>query len=451
MQVTETLSDGLKRQYKVVVPADEIESQIVEKLDSLRTTVVIKGFRPGKAPLSLLRKRYEKAVTGEVVEEAVNRSSKQAMLDHGVRPALQPEIAIDSFENGTDLEYTLSLEALPEIEPADLKAIEVTRLRAEVDDETVDKAIERLAAEQKTFTEVAEPRPAVDGDALRIDFVGHVDGEVFEGGSAEDFQLELGSSAMIPGFEDQLAGAKPGDEVEVKVTFPDDYPGATVAGKDAVFAVIVKQLLEREEMAIDDAFAERLGLADLAALKAAIRNQIERDYAGASRLRLKRQILDKLAEGHDFEVPPGMLDREFDQIWTQITQDMERAGKTWEESEESEEAVRADYRGIAERRVRLGLLLSEIGQRNNIVVPQEELNRAVMEQARRRPGQEQQVFDYFGGNQQAMNELQAPIYEDKVIDFIIEMATVTEETATPEELLAEPDEKPAAETTEPSQ
>ncbi len=443
MQVTETLSEGLKREYKVVVPADEIETQIVEKLSSIQETAEIKGFRPGKAPLALLRKRFEKAVMDEVLSETVNKSSQQAMMDHGVRPAMQPEIDMGDFENGSDLEYTLSLETLPDIEPGDLKGMEFARLKVEVADDTVEEAVQKIAEEQKDFEPVEAEREAAEGDAVRIDFTGRIDGEAFEGGSAEDFQLELGSNSLIPGFEEQLIGAKAGDDVDVKVGFPEDYPGEAVAGKDAVFEVKVHQLLERKETAIDDALAERMGLGDLAALQAAVRDQIERDYTTASRTRLKREILDKLAAEHDFEVPPGMLEREFESIWHQVTHDMEHENKTWDDMDETEEESRKDYRRIAERRIRLGLLLSEIGQQNEIVVPQEELNRAVMDQARRYPGQEQQIFDYFRNNPQAMNELQAPLYEDKVIDFIIEMATVEDKTATAEELFAEPEDADA--------
>jgi trigger factor len=402
--------------------------------------VQIKGFRPGKVPLPLLRKRYGESVKSEVIQEAVDRTSRQAMLDRGVRPAVQPKIELREVETGSDLEYTISLEALPEIEPGDFKDLQLTRLKAEVADETVEKALERLAAEQRSFVAVKAERAAEKSDSVRIDFVGTIDGEAFEGGSGTDLNLELGSGSFVPGFDDQLVGARAGDRREVRVTFPEDYPGKHVAGKEAVFEVEVKELLEREAVAVDDELAKRLGLDDLASLRAALRESLERDYGRAARLRLKRELLDKLAESHHFEVPPGMVEHEFDSIWRQVELDMERAGSGWDEAEQSEEEARADYRRIAERRVRLGLLLSEIGQRNNIVVPQEELNRAVMDQARRFPGQEQQVFDYFRNNPTAMNELQAPIYEEKVIDFIIEMAEVTDKAVSPEELFSDPDD-----------
>ena len=443
MQVTETLSEGLKHEYKIVVPAEDIELQVTEKLDELRANVQIKGFRPGKAPLSLLRQRYQASVMGEVIEATVNSSSQQALLDQGVRPALQPEIKIEKFEDGTDLEYVMSIEALPEIEPADLKSLSLTRMKAEVADDVIEKSVTGLAEQQKTFVDAEDGKAAEDGNAIRIDFVGRIDGEPFDGGSSEDHQLELGSGNFIPGFEEQLVGAKAGNKTEVKVSFPDEYPGEAVAGKDAVFDVEVKQVLVAEPVTIDDAFAARLGMPDLAALRAAVSEQVQREYNERSRMRLKRQILDQLAEANEFEVPPSLSAREFDSIWQQIEQDMERAGETWDDAEMTEDEARADYEKIAKRRVRLGLLLSEVGSRNGIAVPQEELNRAVMEQARRHPGQEQQIFDYFRNSPQAMNELQAPLYEDKVIDFLIEMADVTDEVVSAEELMRSPDDTEA--------
>ncbi len=449
MQVKETLSEGLKHEYSVVVPAEEIETHVTEKLSELRNTVQLKGFRPGKAPLDLLRKRFEGSIMGEVIEETVNRSSQQALLDQGVRPAMQPEIEIEKFENGSDLEYKMSIEALPEIEPSDPKELSLTRVKAEVDDDTVEDSLTKLAEQQKSFVDAKAAHKAAMGDAVRIDFVGKIDGEAFEGGSSTDHQLELGSQSFIPGFEDQLVGAKSGDKVEVNVSFPEEYPGQDVAGKDAVFDVEVKQVLVAEAVKVDDGLAARLGMSDLAALRAAIREQIQRDYNGASRIRMKREILDKLADGHQFDVPPSMVDREFEAIWQQIEQDMERSGDSWDDADQTEDEARDEYRQIANRRVRLGLLLSEIGQRNNIVVPQEELNRAVMEQARRHPGQEQQVFDYFRNNPQAMNELQAPLYEDKVIDFLIEMADVTDKVVSADELLQDPEQAAAGEAEKP--
>lgn len=456
MQVTETSAEGLKREYRVVVPAAEVGGEVESKLDELRRTVKIDGFRPGKVPMSILRKRFGPSVLGEVLEGLVGRSSAQALEDQGVRPALRPDIEVKTFGEETGLEYIMSVEALPDIEATDPAKLSFTRLKAAVTDEAVDKAVEGIAGDQKNFVAVDGERAAKEGDLVVIDFVGTIDGEAFDGGSAEGASLELGTGSFIPGFEDQLVGAKVGDHRTVAVKFPDDYASEAVRGKDASFEVDIKELQEPKPVAIDDELAKRFGLPDLAGLRDAMRAQIERQYSGASRVHLKRAVLDAFAEAHDFAVPEGMVEREFESIWKQIEDDMERTGATWgssaesseessgDESEEtsgqSEEEARAEYRVIAERRVRLGLVLTELGSRNEILVPQDELNRAVMEQARRYPGQEQKIFDYFSKSPEAMNELRAPLYEDKVIDFVIEMATVTDKDVSPEELLGDPDE-----------
>ena len=452
MQVTETSAEGLKREYRVVVPAAEVGGEVESKLDELRRTVKIDGFRPGKVPMSILRKRFGPSVLGEVLEGLVGRSSAQALEDQGVRPALRPDIEVKTFGEDTGLEYIMSVEALPEIEATDPAKLSFTRLKAAVTDEAVDKAVEGIAGDQKNFVAVEGGRAAKEGDLVVIDFTGTIDGEVFDGGSAEGASLELGTGSFIPGFEEQLVGAKVGDHRTVAVKFPDDYASEAVRGKDASFEVDIKELQEPKPVAIDDDLAKRFGLPDLAGLRDAMRAQIERQYSGASRVHLKRAVLDAFAEAHDFAVPVGMVEREFASIWKQIEDDMERTGATWEVSEgssegssaeslgQSEEEARAEYRVIAERRVRLGLVLTELGSRNDILVPQDELNRAVMEQARRFPGQEQKIFDYFSKSPEAMNELRAPLYEDKVIDFVIEMATVTDKDVSPEELLGDPDE-----------
>jgi trigger factor len=445
MQVTETTADGLRREYRIVVPAAEIDDKVEAKLNELRETVKIDGFRPGKVPVALLRKRFGSSVMGEVLEGVVNDSSRQALEDQAVRPALQPKIEVDSFEAGADLAYKMSVETLPEIEIPDLANYSFTRLKAEVPDSAVDEMIGRLAEDQKSFNEIETARPAATGDMVVIDFLGRIDGTPFDGGAAEDFRLELGAGRFIPGFEDQLLGTEAGATLTVSVTFPDDYPGDEVRGKDAEFEVTVKQLLAPEAVVLDDAFATRLGLEDMAALRSAARGQFEQEYNATARLRLKREILDKLAADHDFGVPEGMVEREFAQIWKQVEDDMERTKSSWAEADQTEEEARADYRGIATRRVRLGLLLSEIGRQNNITVPQDELNRAMMEQARRFPGKEQQIFDYFRNSPDALNELQAPIYEDKVIDFILEMADVQDKEVSPGELAHDPDEDAATE------
>lgn len=440
MEITETSADGLKHEYRVVVPATDIDERIQNRLTELSKTVNMNGFRPGKVPVSVVKKRFGPSVMGEILEQAIAETSAKALEDEGVRPALQPQFEVKQFSEGVDLEYTMSVEALPTVEPPDLSQLKLTKYKADVADETVEEALKRIAAEQKSFTELSEPRPAEAGDVVVIDFAGTIDGEPFEGGTGEDSRIEIGSGMFLKDFEDGLVGKSAGEETTVNLTFPDDYPSDEVKGKEAAFAITVKQVLAPEPIEVSDELATRLGLADLDALRTAAKGQIERDYTAAARNRLKRDILDTFAESHQFEVPEGMVDREFHSIWHQIEDDMKRANLTWEEAEQNEDDARAEYRSIAQRRVRLGLLLAELGQANNITVPQDELNRAVMDQARRYPGQEQKIFDYFRNSPEAMNELRAPLFEDKVIDFIVEMADVSEETVPPEDLLRDPDE-----------
>jgi trigger factor len=442
MQVTELSAEGLKREYKVVVPADEIESRVTKRLDELRQTIRMPGFRPGKVPVSLLRKQYGRSVMGEVLEQAVNQGSQKAISDHELRPALQPKIEVTSFDEGANLEFTMAVEVLPAVPTVDLKAIELTRLAAEVTDEAVARRLEGFARRFQEFGPPAAARPAQEGDRLTVSFEGRIDGQPFEGGKAEDMPLVLGSGFMIPGFEDQLVGRSAGDEVPVEVTFPADFPNPELAGKPASFAVQIKALEEPKPVELDDELAKAQGFDSLEALKAAVRESIEREYAQLARLRLKRALLDQLAERYRFEVPAGMVELEFDTIWKQLQEELEHSGDT-EAADKSEDELKAEYRAIADRRVRLGLLLSEIGQANELRVEQTELNAAVTAQARRYPGQEQKVIEYFRRNPQAIEQLRAPLYEDKVVDFVLQMATVTEQQASPEELLRDPDEDAA--------
>jgi trigger factor len=439
MQVTELSADGLKREYKVVVQAGEIEDRVARRLDELRQKVRMPGFRPGKVPVSLLRKQYGRSVMGEVLEQAVNHGSQKAISEHELRPALQPKIEVTSFDEGADLEFTMALEVLPKVPPIDLKAIALTRLVAPVDEGAIDKALGNLATRAQDFAPPETPRPSRDGDRLIIDFEGTIDGAPFEGGKAEDFPLVLGSGFMIPGFESQLTGAAAGEERTLDVVFPEEFPKAELAGKPARFVVKVKELQEAQPVAIDDDLAKGQGFDDLAALKTAIRESIEREYAQVSRLRLKRGLLDRLAEDYRFTVPAGMVDLEFEAIWKQLQEERARAGEAADEGK-SEDELREEYRGIAERRVRLGLILSDIGQSNELKVEQNEINAAVMMQARRYPGQEQKVVEFFRSNPQAIEQLRAPIYEDKVVDFILQMASVTEQTVAVEELMRDPDD-----------
>jgi len=445
MQITETNADGLKREFRVVVASSDIEEKVNDRLVEIGRQVRLPGFRPGKVPMTVLKKRFGSSVMGEVLEKAVSDSSSQAMQERGLRPALQPKIEIVSFKEGADLEYKMNLELLPEIQPVDLATIEVERLRPDVPEAKIDETLQKIAEQHRKSDKVE--REARSGDAVVIDFVGRIDGTEFPGGAAQDHKLELGSSSFIAGFEDQLIGAKAGDKRDVKVTFPQEYGSEELAGKDAAFEVTVKEVQEFRPPAIDDDLAKEIGFENLEEMRKMARERIERDYGNVARLRLKRQLLDKLAERHDFPVPPGMVEFEFEAIWKQLEQERaqnkELAG---EDAGKSEDELRAEYRQIAERRVRLGLLLAEIGRTNNISVGQEEVNRAVIEQARRHPGHERQVIELYRNNEQALAQLRAPIYEDKVIDFIIEMAKVTDKEVTPEEFLeAEKEEFAAAE------
>jgi trigger factor len=442
MQVTELSADGLKREYRIVVHANEIEDRVSGRLSELSRTIRMPGFRPGKVPVSLLRKQYGRSVMGEVVEQAVNQGSQQAISDHELRPALRPKIEVTSFDEGADLEFTMALEVLPEVPKVDLKTIALTRPVAAVDDEAVAKALTNLAERSRDFAPPAKARPSQSGDRVIIDFHGTVDGEPFEGGHAHDFPLVLGAGMMIPGFEDQLIGKQVGDEVTVEITFPEAYGNQALAGKAASFAVEIKEIGEPQPLAIDDALAKGQGFDDLEALRSVLREGMEREYTRVSRLRVKRALLDHLAENCRFEVPGGMVELEFDAIWQQLKREMAAGqGDGSEPAAEPDETVRAEYHDIAERRVRLGLILSDVGQANDLRVEQSELNAAVLDQARRYPGQEQKVLDFFRNTPQALEQLRAPLYEDKVVDFILQLASVIDQPMTPEELMRDPDDE----------
>jgi trigger factor len=448
MQVTELSAEGLKREYKVVVQAAEIEDQVAHRLEELKGRVRMPGFRPGKVPIALLRKQYGRSVMGEVLERAVNQGSQQAIAEHELRPALRPKIEVTAFDEGADLEFTMALEVLPEVPEVDLKRIELVRPVAEVSEATLSGALDSFAKSLQEYEAPAEARPSRTGDRLIIDFEGRVDGAVFQGGKAEDVPLVLGSGFMLPGFEDQLTGVEQGADISVNVEFPEGYPNPDLAGKPATFAVRIKEIAEPKPFALDDDLAKSQGFDGLDALKTAIRERIARNYAQLSRARVKRALLDHLAENYPFQVPAGMVDLEFEAIWKQLKEEMERTGEQVGEGQpedQPEDQLKEEYRAIAERRVRLGLILSDIGQNNQLKVEQHELNAAITEQARRYPGQEQKVFDFFRNNPSALEHLRAPLYEDKVVDFILQLANVSERQVTPEELMAEPDADPASE------
>lgn len=444
MQITETSAEGLRRDFKVVITAQDIESRVQTRLTEVGKTVKIPGFRPGKVPMPILKQRYGQSVMGEVLEAAVNDGAQQAVSDNNLRPALQPKIEVLKFDPGQDLEFAVQVELLPEIEPADLSAVEIEKPVAAVADDTVTEALGRLSKGRRTTEKVEEDRAAVTGDILLIDFDGSVDGEKRPGMKGDDYELELGSGSFIPGFEDQLVGAKAGSDVTVNVSFPAEYHAAELAGKAAVFEVKVKEIRVGKDAELNDDLAKTFGFDDLEALKAAIKERTEGEYGQTSRLRAKRALLDKLAELHSFDVPAGMVEIEFEQIWKRLQEELARGGADAEDEGKSEDDLKAEYRDIAVRRVRLGLLLSEIGRRNNITVTREELQKAMFDEVRRYPGQEQQVFEFFQKNPQAVESLRAPIYEDKVVDFILGTVKVNEVTVSVEELMRDPDEDEVA-------
>jgi trigger factor len=396
-------------------------------------------------PIGLLRKQYGRSVMGEVLERAVNQGSQKAIADHELRPALRPKIEVTAFDEGADLEFTMALEVLPEVPAVDLNKIELVRPVAEVSETTLAGALDNFSKSLQQYEAPAEPRPSQTGDRLIIDFEGRVDGAPFQGGKAEDVPLVLGSGFMLPGFEDQLTGVEQGTEIAVDVEFPEGYPNPDLAGKPATFAVSVKEIAQPKPLVLDDDLAKAQGFDGLDALKTAIRERFARDYAQLSRARVKRALLDHLAENYPFQVPAGMVDLEFEAIWKQLKEEMERTGEELAEGK-SEEELKEEYRAIAERRVRLGLILSDIGQNNQLKVEQHELNAAIAEQARRYPGQEQKVLDFFRNNPSALEHLRAPLYEDKVVDFILQLANVSERQVTPEELMAEPEADATGET-----
>ncbi len=446
MQVTETKSEGLKRAYAAKATAAEIEARIDAKLEEVRPTAQLKGFRKGKAPLSLLKKMFGKSMLGEAMQEMVDEAVKSHLEENDHRPAQRPEIKIvnETFEEGDDLDVEFSYELLPDIPELAFGEIKLERLTVEVADEDVDKALNNLAENAKSF-EDAKDGAAEEGAQAVIDFIGRIDGEAFEGGAADDFPLVLGSNQFIPGFEEQLVGASAGEEREVKVAFPENYGAETLAGKEAVFSVTVKEVRSPKVAEIDDGLAERYGAESLEAMKNQIRDQIANEYRSAARSHLKRKLLDALSERLDFELPEMMLEQEAKQIADQLWHDdhPEVEGHDHDEIEATDE-----HRRLASRRVRLGLLFSDVGEKASIEVTEAELNQAAVAAARRYPGREKEFFDAVQKSPQLRQQFAAPIYEDKVVDYIIELADVSEKPVTADELRAalaelDDDDKPA--------
>jgi trigger factor len=450
MDVTQTTADGLKREFRVVVPATDLEIRLTDRLVRLKDQVRLNGFRPGKVPVAHLRKLYGRAVMAEAIEELVRETNAKIVSDNGFKLAMDPQVKMPEdktelegvVEGKTDLSYTVALEVVPAIELADFKGIALERMVAEVGDDEVKEATKRLADQNRPFAAKAEGAAAETGDRVVVSFTGRIDGEVFEGGTGEDIPLTLGSGQFIPGFEEQLVGIVTGETRTVTVTFPAGYAAEKLAGKAAEFEVTAKTIEAPGELTLDDDFAKKLGLESLAKLEEAIRERLKADYAGQSRQRVKRQLLDKLDELHKFEPPPTLVEEEFTSVWETVLSDLKQQGRSFADEGTDEEKAKAEYRGIADRRVRLGLVLAEIGERNGIKVTDEEISRSIIERARQYPGREQEVWDFYRKTPAALASVRAPIFEEKVVDYILELATVTDRTVTKDELFK--DDEPAA-------
>ncbi len=440
MQVTETLSEGLKRELKVVIPASDLEAKLVAKIDEIKDQVRINGFRPGKVPASHVRKLHGKALMGEIVQELIGETTRTSLEERDEKAAMQPRYnmtedeaeAMKIMDGKADLEFDIIYEVMPAIEVADVSGVEIERPVVEVEDSEVDERLMQIGESSRPFE--AKEGKAEDGDKVVMSYLGKIDGEAFDGGADENAELVLGSNTFIPGFEEQLVGVSAGDETVVKVSFPEEYGAAHLAGKDAEFEIVVKEVQAPGELAIDDDFATKLGLESLDKLKEILKDQVVSQYGTMTRQRVKRQLLDKLDELHKFDVPPTLLEQEFENIWKQVTSEMNEAGKTFEDEDTTEEKAREEYKAIAERRVRLGLVLSEIGDKNEIKVNDEEVQRGIMQRAQQFPGQERQVFEYYTQNADALASIRAPIFEEKVVDYLLELVKVEDKTVTKEEL-----------------
>lgn len=453
MEITETLSDGLKREFQIQVPAADLEARLTERLGELKDKVQLRGFRPGKVPMAHLRKIYGKAVMAETIEALIRELNAKVVTDHGLKLAMEPKVTIPNEETEvakviggqSDLAYTLAVEVLPKIELADFKGIKLERPVADVTDAQVSEALDRIAEQNRPFAAKGEGGKVEKGDRVVIDFTGTLEGVPFEGGTGGDVGVNVGSGTFIPGFEDQLIGMTAGETRQVKVTFPSNYTNEHLAGKDAEFKVTAKTVEAPGTVAVDDAFAKQLGLESLDKLKEAVKGRLLQEHAGLSRQRVKRQLLDKLDEMHKFALPPTLAEEEFKNVWNAVDSDLKAQGRSFADEGTTEEKAREEYRGIAERRVRLGLVLAEIGERNKIAVTDEEITRAIVERARQVPGREQEVWEFYQKNPGALASIRAPIFEEKVVDFLLELATVSEKQVSREELLKEDeDEKSAA-------
>jgi trigger factor len=449
MQVTETLSEGLKRGFTVVVPAEDIESRRTARLADLGKTLRLPGFRPGKVPLPIVRQRYGTAVTAEVLEESVNQATEKVLSERNMRPAQTPRVDVLSIDTGAgaakDLEFKVEFELLPDIVVPDLGRLSLIRRKAEVAPETVDKALTDIATRNRELVELTpeelaarvDKPGAATGEVLTIDFVGKIDGEPFPNGTGDGVNVELGGAGFIPGFAEQLEGMQPGESRTISATFPEDYAAKDLAGKAATFDVTAQKLSRAVTPSMED-LATRMAFDEVSELRRMISERIGREYDALTRVRLKRDLLDALAEHVNFEAPQGMVDQEFQQIWQRLEQERKEGRLDEDDNGKDEAALRADYRAIAERRIKLGLLLAEIGRANGVTVAPEEVTRAMRAEAARYPGQEAQIMEFFRKNPQTENALRGPIFEEKVIDFVLELAKLTDQTVTPEELAQDP-------------
>ena len=451
MQVTETLSEGLKREFKVVVSAAELDAKVNLRLDELKSRIQIRGFRPGKVPVAHLKRIYGRSAMAEVIDATVREANNQIVSERGFKLAADPKVtlpteqeAIEKLISGkSDLDFRMAVEIVPPIELTDFKTIRLTKLTSEVTDAEIDEAVARITEQNKPYSAKPEGKAAKD-DRVVISFAGTIDGKPFEGGSADNSVVLIGSNAFVPGFEDQLIGIGVGETRTLKVKFPDHYPKADLAGKNAEFVVTAKSVETPSAVIIPDELAKSLGLESLAKLREAVKDRIAREHAAMSRQKVKRALLDALDERHKFEPPPSLVEEEFDRVWKSVLSEMENQKKSFADENTTEEKARAEYRAIAERRVRLGLVLAEIGEKNKITVADDELNRAVTERVRQFPGQERQIYEYFRKNPQGVAALRAPIYEEKVVDFLLELANVTEKKVPREELYEEEEDSAPA-------
>lgn len=440
MEITETSSDGLKRELKVIVAASELEQRLSTRLDELKAKVNMKGFRPGKVPVAHLRKIYGRSVMAEVLEQTISEGTQKAISDRKERPALDPDISVgedkDIIEKviagDADLAYTISFEVLPEIEITDLTKLKLEKPVAEVGEKEIDKGLQSVHEDAVTYA--SKDGKAKKGDQVTLDYSGKIDGKAFDGGTAEDAPVILGRGQFIPGFEEGLTGVKAGDKKTIKCKFPDDYVSKELAGKEAKFDITVKQVAVPELANLDDEFAKKLGHDTLAALRDALETMLKEEYETGSHMKLKRSLLDSLDKTHNFELPGMLVEREFEAVWQQVNAELERAGRNFEDEGTTEEKARKEYQKLAERRVRLGLVLSAIGEKNEIKITDEEVKQALMERARQFPGQEREVFKHYQDNPEELAEIRVPIFESKVVDYILELATVTETKVSAEDL-----------------